>query len=511
MIPLLDRDAVRALDRDAVERLGLPSVVLMENAGKGATEVLLRRMGSSCDRPLVIGGPGQNGGDGWVVARQLLVAGHRPRAVLVDAGATVSGDAAVNLSALQALGVPVERGIDALHAALESCSLVVDALFGTGLDRPVGGEHAAAIDAIVRSGKPVFSLDVPSGVDATHGAVLGVAVRATVTATFGALKRGLFQHPAAALAGDVVLVPIGVPVPEHAEAWLLEPEDLARWVGPRPADAHKGSCGHVVVLGGPPGKSGAAVLAALGAMRAGAGLATVAVPSSSVPLVAAHTPELMCRALGDDEPRDPAEAASRILATCSDASTVVLGPGFGTSATRAALSNELALRLPMPTVLDADALTALAAMGIERLRAAAGPRVLTPHPGEAARLLGTMSAVVQADRYASARAIAERSGQVCVLKGAGTLVTVPEPTGVRWLVCARGTPALATAGSGDVLAGVIAALLCALPAPEAASAGVLLHALAGEKAARSDRGLLASDIAHALPDVWSAARHGSLR
>lgn len=500
MIPLLCRDALRALDRDAETRLGLPTLTLMENAGRGAFEAMCAAFPSALSRVLIVGGTGQNGGDGWVVARHLLALGKLPRVVLVGDRARVRGDAAINLQALERLGVDCKRlttldELDVLVRELAAASLVVDALFGTGLDRVLGALHAAVVERINACAVKVVALDLPSGVDADTGAVLGGAVHADMTVTFAAHKRGLHQHPGVALAGDVRCVSIGVPAPEDADATLIEHSDIARWIAPRAQDAHKGQAGAVVVIGGAPGRTGAALLSGLGALRAGAGLVTLATRDEARAALDAKVIEMMTRAL----PMSIGDAIATALEIAASAGALAIGPGIGVDAYGHELSRALAAQLPVPSVIDADALTAI---GVDHapLRAAVAPRVLTPHPGEAARLLGVTSADVQADRYAAASTLAQRTKCVVVLKGARTIIA--EPSG-RMRVCARGTPAMAVAGSGDVLAGAIAALLVHAEAFDAASAAVYLHAVAGEIAAHTDRGLLASELAAALPRAWA--------
>jgi ADP-dependent NAD(P)H-hydrate dehydratase / NAD(P)H-hydrate epimerase len=503
MIPLLTRAAVRRIDADAVERLGVPSLVLMENAGRGAAEALLARFADRLHRVVIVGGPGQNGGDGWVVARHLRNRGHDPVAVLVGDPARLKGDAALNWTVLEPMAVErhvvTADAMDALDVALDGASLVVDALFGTGLDRPIEGPFAEVVRRVNDARVPTVALDLPSGIDADTGQVLGVAVRAVLTPTFAAHKRGLHQYPGVDHAGEVVPVSIGVPAPIGASACLFEPEDVGATVGPRSGDAHKGSAGHVLVVAGSPGRTGAALLAGLGAARGGAGLATLAARGEARQALDQKVVELMTASLPDE-----AEGAvDRALELAGGMGAAVVGPGLGTDATARRLALALAQRLPIPAVLDADALTALADGGLDALPGAAGPRVLTPHPGEASRLLGRSTGDVQADRYGAALELAQRSGQVVVLKGARTVVA--QPGGALW-VCRRGTPALASGGTGDVLSGVVAAQLATLAPGAAAAVAVCLHAMAGELAARSDRGLLAREVADAVPRALEACR-----
>ena len=505
MIPLFTRAEMRAIDAAASAEIGLPSLVLMESAGVQALDAIAHTYPARLDDVLIVAGEGQNGGDGWVVARHLCARGRAPRCVLVGDPSRVRGDAQINLAALHKLGVAVRAvdgaGLAELEAQLERASLIVDALFGTGLSRPLEGIHARAVDAInatrAARGVPVCALDLPSGIDADTGRELGRAVQASLTVTFAGHKLGLHQFPGVARAGALICVDIGVPATGDDKAGLIEARDLGVLLAPRPADSHKGSRGHLLALAGSAGKTGAAVLSALGAMRAGAGLVTIAADADTRRALDFKVLELMTAELSADAPRESA------LALAEGKGAALLGPGFGLDGDRRRLAQELARALPIPCVLDADALTAVAA-DVPALMGAAAPRVLTPHPGEAARLLGIDTKAVQADRYAAARAIATRSGQVAVLKGARTVIAAPDG---RLRVCRAGTPALGVAGTGDVLAGVIAAQLSShSDAFDAACAAVQLHAVAGEIAAISDGGMLASEVAHALPRALERLR-----
>lgn len=501
MLPLLSRAAVRAVDADAVARLGVPSIVLMENAARGALDAIDCRYADRLDRVLVIGGIGQNGGDAWALARHWVSRGLSPRCLLIGARADVHGDAKTNLDTLAVLGVSVEeieaQDLALLDAALRDASLIVDGLLGTGLTRPVEGIHAQVIERMNAATVPVVALDLPSGVDADTGAVLGCAVRAAMTVTFAARKPGLYQFPGAELAGAIECVSIGVPVDASAPTLLLEASDIAAWLPKRARDSHKGTAGHVVIVAGSAGTSGAAALCALGALRMGAGLVTVFTRATGHEITERY-PEIMVRTLPDS-----LEAACAEVTTfAADKRAAVVGPGLGLDAFGRGLALHLAATLAIPTVLDADALTAIETE-LERAGAAVGPRVLTPHPGEAGRLAGKSTAAVQADRYAVARALAAQSRAVVVLKGAATVVALPDE---QSRVCDRGTPALGVAGTGDVLAGALGALLAQTGVVEAACAGVYLHARAGELATDQDRGLLASEVAGALPRALAACR-----
>jgi hydroxyethylthiazole kinase-like uncharacterized protein yjeF len=502
MIPLLSRDAVRALDADAVAWLGVPSILLMENAGRGAYEAIKRRFPKQLAHALVIGGVGQNGGDAWVVARHLLLDGHRPQCLLVGERERVSGDALPNLIALERLNGQVPsigaEHLDALEGSLRGASIVIDGLFGTGLTRAVSGVYAEAIARINRAELTRVALDIPSGIDADSGAVLGVAVRADLTVTFAAHKRGLHQHPGAAHTGELECAHIGVPAPKTAEYSVIEPGDLAAALPLRAADTHKGRGGHVLVVAGAPGRTGAAVLAGHSAMRAGAGLVTLCPRAGARAALDAKVLELMTV----DLPAELDAAVAFVVQQMQSKHAALIGPGLGTDEDGAHLARRLALELTAPCVLDADALTAFAGRG-QSLRSAAGPRILTPHPAEAGRVLQLSTEQVQADRYSAVTRLASLTGAVAVLKGARTVIA--DPNG-RVHVCPLDVPALAVAGTGDVLAGATTALAAQLDPFTAASCAVYLHALAGQRTAVGDRGLLAHEVADALPAALRACR-----
>lgn len=503
MRPLLCADEARAMDAHAVERLGMDSLVLMENAGRGAAARIREAHPDALRHVVLVGGVGQNGGDAWVVARHLALEGIRTTCLLVDEGGREPrGDAARNLAILDALGHRVER-IDANETrALEvipSASLVVDALYGTGLSRDVDGIAIRVIDAFdlaISLGRPVVSLDVPSGIDPDTGASRGVAVRASRTITFGHLKRGLFQGAGARNAGSVDVVSIGAPLANAPLAFLLGMEDVAAYYPARAADAHKGVAGHVLVVAGTEGTTGAALLAARGAARGGAGLVTLATKPSARAALDARVLEWMTTTY---------ETADELLERARGKRAIVLGPGLGRDDETHRLVTRIAREALEPVVLDADALTLLARDGLESLTAARGPRVLTPHPGEAAVLLGQSKDEIQHDRHHAARLLAERSRCTVVLKGMGTIVATPDEPD---LVCSRGTPAMGTGGTGDVLAGLLGAVVRAESLHRVVGATVLVHAVAGELAARSDRGMLASELADAVPEVLRQAGRG---
>ena len=492
---LFTREESRDVDRAAMDELGIVSLVLMENAGRGGTVAICEVFGDCLGRVVLVGGPGQNGGDAWVIARRLTLLGHRPLAVLVGDASRLRGDAQANWVLLSKLGVETLE-VSPEHAAsigehLKDATLVVDGLFGTGLDRAITGGYADTIAAMDRAAAPLVALDLPSGLDADTGAIFGIAPHAALTVTFAGHKRGLHQFPGVEHAGEVRVADIGIPSRSSPAASLWTRDDLGALIAPRAGDAHKGTNGHLLVIGGAPGKTGAAVLAGRAAFRAGAGLVTIGARADARAALEEKVIELMTTALPDE-----ADQAA-VLALCEGKRAVVLGPGMGLDELGGTWARAVALHAPVPTVIDADGLTHIAENGLSSLRGAAAPRILTPHPGEAARLLGASTADVQANRYAAAEALAKKSGQVVILKGARSVIAGAD----ELRVCAEGTPALGVAGTGDVLSGVVGALGMTLAPTDAAIAAALLHALAGVEASVGDRGLIASEVADAVPVV----------
>ena len=512
MQPVFTADEMRRVDQRAISELGIPGVTLMENAGRGAAEVIqaalpglgLPRRGV---RVAIVCGKGGNGGDGFVVARWLKRAGHRVRVFLLARPDELRGDPAVKLREMQRAGLRIQVVEDAatLGRALPAAQLVVDAMLGTGTRGRPAPPIAAAIEQVNASGRPVAALDLPSGLSADGVPVEGPVVRAALTATFAALKRGLVSGAGAELAGRIVVVDIGVPVAEverGVTTFVLGAEDVRRHVPPRARETHKGSYGHLLIVAGSVGKTGAAALAARAAMRAGAGLVTVATAASAQPVVAALLLEAMSEPVAETAARtisSTALATLRQLAGRRDA--VTLGPGLGLEEETQALARALVVECRQPMVVDADALTALAGH-LDRLRGVAGPRCLTPHPGEMARMLGASVADVQRDRIATVRQFATTHATPVVLKGATSVVGLPDGT---VLLNPTGNPGMASGGTGDVLSGVLGAFLArGLDAAGALAAAVYLHGLAGDAAAErvGEESLVAGDVIEALPEAF---------
>lgn len=505
---VLSSDQMRAADRAASERLGLPSLLLMENAGRGVAAIVARAIeaGAALDPVVVVSGGGANGGDGFVVARHLARQGLRVRVLLTAPRARVGGDAAVMLGALERMGgVPVEDGEGwadeaAWRGRLADAGVVVDAIFGIGLRDDVTGVPAAALAAMNAADAYKVAVDIPSGLDADTGRVHGVAFRADVTATMGARKLGLVVD-AGAPVGDLEVVELGAPLDAPSGP-------LTRWIegGPifaelprRGSTAHKGAAGHLLIVAGSEGKTGAALLAGRSALRAGTGLVTLATTARGQAALDAKVVELMTARYTDGEDADARESATVLAKLASRMKAVALGPGIPTGPNMRAVVRDLASRLPLPMVLDADALNLLGTEIVRVLSITPAPRILTPHPGEMERLTGRRIEEIEGDRLGAARDLAGRAKAVVVLKGARTLVAAPDGT---VYVNPTATGALATAGSGDVLTGLIGSLLAQGMEPLAAArAGVFIHGAAGEAlGARLGSGVMAGD----LPDEIAA-------
>ncbi len=510
MQPVFTAEEMRRLDRRAIETLGIPGLALMENAGQGAATAILRWLPAlglrRRPRVAVVCGKGGNGGDGFVVARRLKRAGLAVSVWLAAPAAEIGGEAGAMLRALRATGLR-PRAVEsesALAAALVEADVVVDALLGTGARGAPAGLTARVIEAINASGRPVVALDIPSGLPADGGPPPGPAVRARLTTTFAGLKRGLVTGAGLDYAGQVVVVPIGIPAAEVGRdiaTFLLEPADLQPYLPPRPRTAHKGTYGRLLIVAGSLGKTGAAALAARAAMRSGAGLVTVATAASQQPVVASLLLEAMTEALPETAARSVSTKALEVLRELAGArDAVALGPGLGLDADTQALARTLVGELERPLVVDADALTALVGH-LGALQHSAGPRCLTPHPGEMARLLGASVAEVERDRIEAARAFATAHGVHLVLKGAGSVIAAP--SGTAW-VSPTGNPGMASGGTGDVLTGMVGAFLArGLESAAALQLAVYLHGRAGDLAAGrvGEEALVASDLLAALPEA----------
>ncbi|MBF0158146.1 MAG: NAD(P)H-hydrate dehydratase [Magnetococcales bacterium] len=511
MSRLLTAAQMQAADRRTIEELGLPGVVLMENAGAAVVAAIYSRMPSLQQlRPvLILAGMGNNGGDGFVVARRLLTDGIRVKVLLFGRMDQVSGDARIHGQVFLALGgelVEMQNNgdMEPFPTWLAHASLVVDALFGTGLSRPINNLPAHAITMVNAAHVPVMAIDLPSGIDADSGRVLGCAIQAHWSVAIAAEKIGHRLHPGAAHCGEVILAPIGIPdrlinIPEHRVA-INRPDDLV--LPQRPVNSHKGHFGHLLILAGSMGKSGAAVLTAMGALRVGPGLVTVATPSAVLPQIAVQVPEAMTLALPDyDSDESPGiNTLDTILSSGFHPRAMAIGPGLGNNRRWSVVLQELLTRMDdIPAVLDADALNLLVRNGVSSIARLAGerkaPLVITPHPGEMSRLVGLSVDKIQSDRLEIAMRTAQEWKVWVVLKGAGTIIATP--AGQAW-INTTGNPSLAVGGSGDLLTGIIAGLMTqGMAAEQACRYGVWLHGASADALASSRGGpigILARDL-----------------
>ena len=491
---ILTAAQMREADRYTIEEIGIPSLVLMENAGRQVVAAIEAAYEERLDgRVAVLCGRGNNGGDGFVVARTLLQRGVDCAVFVIGAVAEVRGDARINLDILGRLGVAAveindEQTWELHFSEISQCTLIVDAIFGTGLKSGVAGMLETVIADVNASGIPIVSIDLPSGLSADTPHLIGDCIDASMTVTLAALKLPLILPPAEAYAGDVVIADIGIPteVIEELEGRtieLLTREDVRSLVEPRAADSHKGDFGRVLVAAGSRGKTGAALLAGVGALRAGAGLVTIATPASCLPVVASLSPELMTEPLDENaQGQVIGGAIERLMASTHD--VIACGPGLGRGHSVGEFVRAVLDRAEAPLVLDADALTVIA----DDLGALLGREerdiIITPHPGEMARLVGGSADEVQANRIEVASDFATTHHVYVVLKGHRTVIATPEG---RVFINPTGNAGMASGGTGDVLTGMIAAFLAQLLDAEAACRlAVFVHGMAGDMAKESE-------------------------
>ncbi len=508
---VLNSNQMREADRRTIEEIGIPAIVLMENAGRQVVAAMEASFEDLAERHVaVLCGRGNNGGDGFVVARTLNQRGIDVSVFVLGVVAEIRGDARTNLEILGRLGLTVVEIVDGqtweLHfSEISSCDLIVDAIFGTGLKTPLQGMLETVVADINGSGIPVVAVDLPSGMSADTPDLIGDAIEAAVTVTLGAPKLPLVLPPAEMQAGDIIIADIGIPdevfeAVEGQHIELLTRAHMRPFVQPRPLDSHKGDYGHVLVIAGSQGRSGAAHLTGMGALRSGAGLVTIATPAWCQAVLAAMAPEYMTEALGaSDDGGLRLMDLDRLLERPYD--VIALGPGIGTAPSTVRFVHTLVERAGVPLVLDADALNAFAEEP-DRLAGAEGRDVIiTPHPGEFARLAGVTTADVQANRVELARTFAASHRVYLVLKGHRTIIATPDE---RVFINPTGNAGMATGGMGDVLTGIVAGWLGhLLDAEVACKLGVFLHGAAGDlaEAAEGEVALTASDLLAHLGDA----------
>jgi NAD(P)H-hydrate epimerase len=505
---------MQSIDREAIEKIGIPSLDLMEKAGQQVVGVIMERYAPVADRKvLIVCGRGNNGGDGLVVARHLLELGCPTEVVLLSEVEGLSDDALSNFDRLKEHHnhriqiAPDSDSLAKIEPHLEHYDLLLDAVFGTGLNAPVRGHYADAIRLMNGSGKPIVAVDIPSGLNADIGAIIGDHIVADCTITFGLPKLAHLLYPAARYVGELTVADIGFPeellAKVAATAHLATPDMIRTAFASRDPEAHKGTYGHLLIISGSVGKAGACVLTCIGALRGGAGLVTAAVAKSILAEVSSGALEAMTIPLPETPDGTIAyEAVSVVAEEIGRFNAVALGPGLTTNPDTVTFLERLLPSIQVPLIVDADGCNAIAQLGQQALKGTKGFVCLTPHPGEMARLLGTDTATVQSDRLASAREAAERYNAAIVLKGARTLVV--DRGGKAATINPTGNPGMASGGTGDVLTGLIGGL-CArgLDPFEACRAGVYLHGYAGDIVAQQvgEIALTASDLLGALPQA----------
>jgi len=502
---------MQEIDARAIKKYKVPGMTLMENAARALAEKAMEMPAQNPPATVcIVCGPGNNGGDGLATARLLKEQGCEVQVFLLGSALKLKGDARTNAQKLKAAKIKVNEikggaGLTALKAGIKRSGLVIDAIFGTGFKGTTDKLAGQAIETINSSGKIVLSADIPSGVNGETGQVTGPAVKADATVTMGLLKTGLLFYPGKALAGEVSIADIGFPPKaiheQKTHAGTIESMEARQMLPVRKPDAYKGSCGTVLVLAGSAGMTGAARLASLSALRSGAGLAYLGIPESLSDVMESKLTEAIIKPLPETRTRTLSlQALDRIKALMAKADSLVMGPGLSTHPETLELVQAVVKNLNIPAVLDADALTALS--GNVQLLKTQAPLVLTPHYGEMARLTGRSIAEIKADPMRAAGEFAVEYSKTIVLKGAPTVIA--GPSGYLW-INTTGNSGMATAGSGDVLAGLIAGLMAqGLPPENAAKLGVYLHGLAGDLARenKTEHCLLAGDILDELPAAY---------
>jgi len=500
---------MQAMDRQTIDAFGLPGRVLMENAGREATRFLFNQFPDLKNKRVgVIAGRGNNGGDGFVIARCLNQTGVSVTVYLLTGSKKVKGDAAANLHLLEPLGVPVievpdEKAFSHHQAEMADLEIWVDAILGTGLKSDVKGFFKTIIDFINGLKKPVLAVDIPSGLNSDTGQLCGTCIRAQATATFGFAKIGHMIYPGAAHTGTLEIMDIGIP-PHIVESvgprqYLVTPRIIQSCLIPRSPAAHKGSTGHLLVVAGSRGKTGAAAMTSMSALRVGAGLVTLGIAESLNAVLETQMMEAMTVPLPENRSGFLSESALDVIKNLMPGKKcLAIGPGIGRSEEIQTIICRLIGESDIPLVIDADGLNNLAGR-VQVLQQAQAPVILTPHPGEMARLLDTDVAAVQQDRVTCARKFASEYAVHVVLKGARTVIALPDG---RVFINPTGNSGMASGGMGDVLTGIIAGLVTQGLAPESAAyAGVYLHGAAADSLAQTlgPYGYLASDVMNALP------------
>jgi NAD(P)H-hydrate epimerase len=510
MMKVATAEQMQELDRKAIEIYRIPGIVLMENAGRGAAEVIYNAFPDlQKKRIAIVAGKGNNGGDGFVIGRHLLNKGIPIKVFLLTESKSLRGDAETNYQIFsrmkgEVISIPSSKDYQKVKKDLEKFDLLIDGIFGTGLDAEVRGYYREVIDHLNTLKKPIVAIDIPSGLAANTGKPLGTAIRASLTITFGLPKVGHLISPGIDYVGEVKVIDIGIPKSlvdeEKIQTHLLEEEEIRKWLSvPRRLDTHKGDYGHLLVIAGSVGKTGAAAMACEAALRMGAGLVTLAIPKSLNAIMEMKLTEVMTEPL----PETPKQTLSlrafnSLLRLCEKKRSVIIGPGIGTFKETQSLILKLIKTLDIPIILDADGLTALSTQP-KTLPAANRSLILTPHPGEMARLINSTAKEVQEDRIGVSRKFSQSNHVHLVLKGFRTLIATPKG---EVFINPTGNPGMASGGTGDVLTGMIGGLICqGFDILTSLQISVYLHGLAGDNVAQEmgEKSLVATDIIERIP------------
>ncbi len=516
---VLSPERMAKYDAYAIETWGIPSAVLMENAGRGTYRIMKDRYLDEGSKVAVFCGRGNNGGDGFVIARYGLRDGFRTRVFLLGRKGDLKGDAALNMGLYESLGgeiIEVETVTESIGKAIAHSTYIVDAIFGTGLSKAVAGLEHDVIEAINRSGKPVIAVDIPSGIDGKTGSILGCAVHALHTCTFGYPKIGHVLYPGAFYAGEVTVIDISLPDAAKdklgIDGEIVEGPMLRSFLKGRRPWAHKGSFGHVAVIAGSTGKTGAASMASTAALKIGAGLVTLVVPESLNAIMEVKTTEVMTHPVGDSgKGHFGLDACEEIMAFIEGKDVVIVGPGLGQDGGTAELVRQVYSASHKPFVVDADGINAFQGH-VDLIKRAGRPTVFTPHPGELARLLGVLPGDVNKDRIGVGRRFVEETGITLILKGAPTVIFTPEG---KVFVNPTGNPALAKGGSGDILTGLVGGLISqGYSVTESSLLGTYLQGYAADSWVENngiDVDLLAGDLLSAIGPALREIRDGEDR
>jgi len=501
----MSREQIRHYDEVAINDYGIDGIVLMENAGRGASKIILDDYGTKLNKVSIVAGTGNNGGDGFVVARHLSNNEIPVKVFVIGEKEKIKGDAKKNFEIILKMGIPVveiksKDDVQILSSSLSQSSLIIDALFGTGLDREISGFFREVIEIMNSAGVDIVSLDMPSGLDANTGLPLGICVKAKKTITFAFLKRGILVYPGAEYCGEVSVVDIGAPLEVVKKTGFdgktIEGVDLRRWIKPREKNSHKGTYGHVLIIAGSRGKSGAAVLSARGALRCGSGLVTIAVRKEILSEMEVIKPvESML------EPYEPQEPES-MLKPIEGKSAIALGPGCGTDENMEKILDAVISKCKVPLIIDADGLTLLS-RNPGKIKGVGFPVILTPHPGEMSRITGMTTGEIQKNRIEVARKFASENGVYLVLKGARTVIAVPDG---NVFINMTGNPGMASGGMGDVLTGMITSFCGQGFSPlQSACLAVYIHGKAGDFVYEENgqMGILANQIIEKVPEVFN--------